>query len=212
MKSIRLVLLSDTHELHREFYVPEGDILLHAGDFTLFSKSSRAIADFNDWLRELPHRHKLLVPGNHEFFLEEDGTRRSMLSNARVLINESVEIEGLRIWGSPVTPLYGGAFGMSSASDRKRLYAQIPDDINVLITHGPPFGILDSVPGTDQHSGCPELLEAVMRIRPRLHVFGHIHGGYGVLEAEHTTFVNAALFGQFGSLDKAPITLRMTRR
>ena len=69
---IRLVLLSDTHELHRKINVPDGDILIHAGDFTMLSKSLRAISDFNAWLGELPHRYKILVPGNHEYFLEAD--------------------------------------------------------------------------------------------------------------------------------------------
>jgi predicted phosphohydrolase len=119
--TLRLVLLSDTHELHREVEVPDGDILIHAGDFTMFSKSMSAIADFNTWLGELPHRHKILIYGNHEFFVEADPSRRSMLTNALVLANEGTEIEGLRIWGSPVTPLYGGAFGLSSAEDRRQL-------------------------------------------------------------------------------------------
>jgi predicted phosphohydrolase len=111
--ALRVILLSDTHQLHREVEVPEGDILIHAGDFTVFSKSMSAVGDFNTWLGELPHQHKIVVPGNHEFFLEADSARRSLLANATVLINESFEVEGLRIWCSPTTPLYGGAFGMS---------------------------------------------------------------------------------------------------
>jgi len=103
----------------------------------MFSKSLHAIIDFNTWLGELPHRHKIVVPGNHEFFLEADPVKRSLLSNATVLINEDIEIDGLRIWGSPVTPSYGGAFGLSLTADRRRLYAQIPKDTDVLITHGP---------------------------------------------------------------------------
>jgi Icc-related predicted phosphoesterase len=184
--SVRLVLISDTHELHREVEVPDGDILIHAGDFTMFSQSIAEITDFNNWLGELPHRHKIVVPGNHEFFLEADPSERFLLGNTTVLINEAIEIEGLRIWGSPVTPLFGGAFGMSSAKDRKRLYAQIPEDIDVLITHGPPYGILDTAPISGLREGCGELLDAVIRIRPKLHVFGHIHGAYGVFRTEHT--------------------------
>src|ERR1700689_2551169 len=90
--ALRLVLLSDTHQLHREVDVPDGDVLIHAGDFTMFSKSMNAIGDFNTWLGELPHRHKIFVPGNHEFFLEADLSQRSLLSNATVLINEGIEI------------------------------------------------------------------------------------------------------------------------
>src|SRR5271156_2954417 len=95
--SLHLVLISDTHELHREADIPNGDILIHAGDFTMFSKSVRAIEDFNEWLGELPHRWKVIIPGNHEFFLEADPSRRCLLSNATVLIEEEVNLHGLRI-------------------------------------------------------------------------------------------------------------------
>jgi Icc-related predicted phosphoesterase len=209
--ALRLVLLSDTHQFHREVEVPDGDVLIHAGDFTMFSKSMSAIGDFNTWLGELPHRHKIVVPGNHEFFSEADPSQRSLVSNATILMNEGIEIDGLRTWGSPVTPLYGGAFGLSSAADRRRLYAQIPQDTEVLITHGPPYGILDSSPDSGLHSGCRELFDAVMRVRPKLHVFGHVHGAHGIFQSDHTTFVNAALLGIHGDLDKSPLVFQMTR-
>jgi Icc-related predicted phosphoesterase len=210
--TLRLVLISDTHQFHREIDMPDGDILIHAGDFTMFSESLEEVADFNSWLGELPHRHKIVVPGNHESFLEDDPSMCSLLSNATVLINEGIEIEGLRIWGSPVTPLYGVAFGLRSAKDRRKLYAQIPEDIDVLISHGPPFGILDTAPISGQHEGCLELLDAVRRVRPKLHVFGHIHTAYGVLRTEHTTFVNASRLGLHDGPDNAPLVFEMTRK
>lgn len=209
---LRLVLLSDTHELHRETNVPHGDILIHAGDFSMFSHSLSAIEDFNAWLGELPHRFKCCIPGNHEFFLERDPSRRSLLSNATVLINEGIEIEGLQIWGSPVTPLANAAFGVSSADDRRRLYTQIPENADLLITHGPPYGILDSAPDSTVHSGCHELFNAVIRVQPKLHVFGHIHGAHGILGRGEITFVNAALMSSFGELDKDPIVLKISRK
>ena len=92
---LEIVLLSDTHELHREVEVPSGDILIHAGDFSHFSQSPLAIADFNTWLGELPHRFKIVIPGNHEFFLEADPSERSLLTNAIVLVNEGTEVDGL---------------------------------------------------------------------------------------------------------------------
>jgi Icc-related predicted phosphoesterase len=128
------------------------------------------------------------------------------------LINEGIEIEGMRIWGSPVTPVYGGAFGLSFAKDRKRLYARIPWDIDVLITHGPPFGILDTAPVSGLHEGCRELLDAVTRVQPKLHVFGHIHTAYGIFRTEHTTFVNASRLGLHNDPDKAPFVFEMTRK
>lgn len=209
MKPLTIVCISDTHELHRELEVPNGDILIHAGDFSMFSKSAAAILDFNEWLGELPHRWKVVIAGNHEFFLEADPSRRGLLSNAIVLINESVEIMGLKIWGSPTTPLYGGAFGLSSAVDRMKLYSKIPDDVDVLITHGPPYGILDRSPDGPHRAGCPELLVAVNRLKPKLHVFGHVHGAHGMESTEDTLFVNAALLGQDGDLSASAIVIRM---
>jgi predicted phosphohydrolase len=211
MNPLTIVCISDTHELHRELDVPDGDILIHAGDFTMFSKRAAAILDFNDWLGKLPHRWKILIPGNHEFFLESDLSRRRLISNATVLINEGIEIAGLKIWGSPVTPLYGGAFGLSSPTDRVRLYAKIPDGLDILVTHGPPSGILDRSPGALHHAGCPQLLEAVTRLKPKLHVFGHVHGAHGMLSTEDTLFVNSALLGPDGDLSASPIVLRMPK-
>lgn len=202
---LTLVVLSDTHALHRDLDVPDADILIHAGDFTMFSRSNQAIVDFDAWLGELPHRHKLVVPGNHEFFLEKYESPMHVLRNARILVNKKIEIDGLRFWGSPVTPLGNGAFGMASPIERRNLYRQIPDGTDVLITHGPPYGILDSAPGSDHHAGCEELFEAVKRVRPKLHIFGHIHPGYGTLSDGMTTFVNASLMGPYGALDRRPL-------
>jgi Icc-related predicted phosphoesterase len=205
-----LVIISDTHELHREVEVPAGDLLIHAGDFTMFSKSYRQIEDYNDWLGELPHRWKLVVPGNHEFFLEADPTRRALLDNATVLIEEAVTIAGLKIYGSPMTPLYGGAFGKSSAADRAKHWARIPAGTNILITHGPPFGILDLSHGQSERMGDPELLTRVRQLKSLLlHSFGHVHGGYGMVEEGQVMFVNAALMGLQGELDHPPVVLRM---
>lgn len=207
-----IVCVSDTHELHRELDVPTGDVLICAGDFTMFSRSVAAIRDFDQWLGELPHRHKLVIPGNHEFFLEADPGKRSLLSNATVLIDEAIEIDGLRIYGSPLTPLYGGAFGVSSADERTKRWARIPPAIDVLVTHGPPYGIMDSSLELPTPMGDSELLAAVQRIKPSLHIFGHVHGGYGQVVLGEARFVNAALMGSVGDLEQEPVMLRMSRR
>jgi Icc-related predicted phosphoesterase len=205
-----LVLFGDTHELHREVDVPAGDILICVGDFTMFSKSLAAIEDFNEWLGELPHRHKIVVPGNHEFFLEANPERRALLDNATVLIDESIEIEGLNIYGSPTTPLYGAAFGKSSAKDRERHWSKVPHDTHVLVTHGPPFGILDLSPDQAERMGDPELGKRGRELRSlKLHAFGHIHGAHGAVEQDGVTFVNVALMGHLGDLVQAPTVLQI---
>jgi Icc-related predicted phosphoesterase len=208
-----LVLFGDTHELHREVEVPAGDVLICVGDFTMFSKNLSAIEDFNEWLGELPHRHKIVVPGNHEFFLESNHERRSLLDNANVLIDEGIEIEGLNIYGSPMTPLYGAAFGKSSAKDRERHWSKVPDDTHVLVTHGPPFGILDRPPNQTERMGDSELRNRVRALSSlKLHVFGHVHASHGAVEQDGVTFTNVALMGLLGDLVQAPTVMRMTTR
>ena len=208
-----LVLFGDTHELHREVEVPAGDLLICVGDFTMFSKNLSAIEDFNEWLGELPHRYKIVVPGNHEFFLESNPERRSLLDNANVLIDESIEIEGLNIYGSPMTPLYGAACGKSSPKDRERHWSKVPKNTHVLITHGPPFGILDLSPDQAERMGDPELRNRVRALASlKLHAFGHVHGAYGGVEEDGITFANVALMGRLGNLVQGPTVLRMTSR
>jgi Icc-related predicted phosphoesterase len=189
--------------------VPDGDLLIHAGDFTFFSKRTSMVRDFDDWLGELPHKYKVVVPGNHEYLLEEP-RHRSAIMNATLLVNDGIEIEGIRIWGSPVTLLHGGAFSLSSADDRRRHWAQIPTGTDILITHGPPKGILDREAPEEPAAGCPELALAVERVRPRLHVFGHIHGGHGVFRTSATVFVNASVFRD-GGIEYPPIVVGISR-
>jgi Icc-related predicted phosphoesterase len=187
-------MISDTHAMHHEVDVPPGDLLIHAGDLTMDSRSAEKLLDFNDWLGEQPHAFRVVVPGNHDGILA-DSQHRSLITNATLLINESVEVMGLKIWGSPVTPLLGEAFGVVSDKDRAELYSRIPDDTDILVTHGPPYGILDQAPGSEHHQGCRQLLAAVRRVKPLIHVFGHVHGGYGTFSTADTLFVNAALPG-----------------
>jgi len=208
---LTIVAISDTHELHRELDVPYGDLLIHAGDHTMMSRSSAAVLDFNDWLRDLPHRWKICIPGNHEYYLEADPTRASVISDGTLLINEGIELAGLKIWGSPVSPLDGGAFAVSSSIERAKLWASIPDDVDILVTHVPPYGILDKSPGSIAHAGCPQLLQAVLQIRPKLHIFGHVHGAHGVVTHGDTLFVNAALLGVHGELNQKPVVFRLPR-
>jgi 3',5'-cyclic AMP phosphodiesterase CpdA len=206
-----LVCIADTHELHRGLVIPPGDILIHAGDFTFFSRRPWMYGFFDQWLGRLSHRHKIIIPGNHEFLLEDD-EQRSAINNATLLVDSGVMVEGLKIWGSPVTPLYGGAFGLSRPADRKRHWARIPVNTDILITHGPPFGILDAAQGSNRHEGCPELLEAVLEAKPRLHVFGHLHAGYGTLGTPETIFVNATMFDEGGTMERDPIVIDLSVR
>ena len=206
-----IVMISDTHAMHREIEVPPGDLLIHAGDFTMNSMSAEKLIDFNEWLGELPHPYRVVIPGNHDGVVE-DPSRRCLITNATLLINESVEIMGLKIWGSPATPILAEAFGVLSEAGRKKLYSRIPGDTDILITHSPPHGILDKAPDSVQRTGCMQLLDAVRRVKPMIHVFGHVHGGYGTLSTPDTLFVNAALPGQGYDLSNRPQVFKIPRR
>jgi Icc-related predicted phosphoesterase len=176
---------SDTHELESEVTIPRCTLLLHCGDWSFFGKNLKAMDAFNDWLGEQPAEYVVITAGNHEYPVaaERDKWRRR-LSNATLLLNESTTIDGIKLWASPVTKI-NGAFGMPDEAQRDALYDTVPQGTDILITHGPPLGILDD------GQGCSALRRAVIRVKPRLHRFGHVHSGYGTLSTKKTLFVNA---------------------
>lgn len=188
---MRIVCLSDTHDQHDQLQVPDGDLLLHAGDATM-SGTAAQIEAFDRWLATLPHRHKVVIAGNHDWGFQRTPARaRSLLRHATYLEDDETTVEGLRIWGSPWQPwFYDWAFNLQRGPEIAAKWALIPTGIDVLITHGPPAGLLDRTSRGDD-VGCADLLAAVQRTKPRLHVFGHIHEGYGTVERDGTRFVNA---------------------
>ena len=186
-----LVAMADTHGYHRDLTVPDGDILVHAGDLTQ-TGSLEELAEVDAFLAALPHRHKIVVAGNHDWCFQRTPERaRSVLRSAIYLEDEAITLEGLRIYGSPWQPWFlDWAFNLQRGPELADKWAQIPDDTEVLITHGPPRGIGDRT-RRGEHVGCDDLLERVRVVRPRLHVFGHIHEDGGVWQEAETRFVNA---------------------
>lgn len=189
---MRIVCVSDTHGKHKNTHVPDGDILVHAGDVTLDGSLEDA-EEFNRWLGTLPHRHKVVICGNHDWCFENQPERaRALITNAIYLEDSGCEIEGLKFYGSPWTPLFcDWAFMLSPGAEMAAKWALIPSDVDVLITHGPPDGILDRN-RTGACCGCRDLLYRVLEVKPRMHVFGHIHEAAGHTEIDGTRFVNAA--------------------
>ena len=226
--------------------VPEGDVLLHAGDLTFRGTESEAKAALK-WLQSLRDRfrHILVTPGNHDFYFDKrikhGHTFRSwritrhfsietMLEHyapdVQLLVDRAVEIDGIKVYGSPWQQwFYDWAFNFPvfAVEERqwplsplvkhdyeaaKACWAKIPDDTQVLLTHAPPFGLLDAIGSKwdkgDDRCGCPELRKRLGELKKlRLHVFGHIHEGYGketwetldmdTKEKSDLTFVNAAI-------------------
>jgi len=195
---MRLILLSDTHNLHSTLDpLPDADAVLHAGDVSGHGTLPE-IADFLTWFGALPHRHKVFVAGNHDFAFERQPAAAQALVPAGVsyLRDSGTEIEGLRIWGSPWQPWFmDWAFNLERGPQLAQKWARIPDDVEILITHGPPQGILDlTADNPPGQVGC-EALRGRLRDLPRLrlHLFGHIHEAYGRLTRDGCTFVNASI-------------------
>lgn len=194
-KSLKIVAISDTHGQHRSLKLSKGDIIIHAGDVSRSGRPEQ-IQDFLDWFADLKFRYKVFIAGNHDFFFEKAHTDviDKMIPEGIIYLNDSsVEIEGIKIWGSPITPWFNDwAFNRDRGSEIKKHWDLIPDDTDILITHGPPFGILDeTVYG--KRTGCEELLLRVYHVKPKYHIFGHIHEDYGNFTKGETTFINASV-------------------
>lgn len=206
---IRIICLSDTHNRHEQINVPDGDILIHAGDATNRGTIDEIVL-FDEWFSNLPHPHKIFVAGNHDWLFETNNIRARKLLDSSIyyLQDSTVEIENLKIYGSPWQPrFYDWAFNLNRGAELAEKWKLIPDETDVLITHGPPNGILDEVQRRYfvENTGCEELRKRVETIRPRLHVFGHIHCGYGTMETFGTKFVNAANCDEFYQPTNAPV-------
>jgi Icc-related predicted phosphoesterase len=190
---MRIVAVADTHLYHTDLGIlPDGDVLIHAGDL-LRGGSLEELRAAVAWLHAQPHRHKVFVAGNHDRCFERQ------LAEARLLLGESfvylqdaeVTIDGVRFWGSPWQPEFNNwAFNLPRGEPLATKWRLIPEGIDVLITHGPPYGIGD-LSDMAERSGCRDLLAAVQRLRPTLHLFGHIHPAGGLWQVGPTCFVNA---------------------
>ena len=188
----RLVVISDTHGRHRALDLPEGDVLVHCGDFCTHGKEREARA-FADWMRGQPHPHKVVVAGNHDRCLELDPSlAETLFEGCTYLFDTSATVAGLSFHGSPWQPWFlDWAFNLPRGEPLREKWALIPDGIDVLITHGPPMHVLDRT-FAGIHAGCADLREAVERVRPALHLFGHIHEGFGTERHGDILFVNAS--------------------
>ena len=196
---MKICFISDTHELHDKLKLPESDILVHAGDLTM-GGDVKACRTALAWLNAQPHEHVVFVAGNHDFAFESNNKDVLLKGFERLIYLQDTEkeIKGLRFYGSPVQPwFHDWAFNVQRGEAIRRYWDLIPGDVDVLITHGPPFGILDqSIKGKTDHLGCEELADTLSVIHPKIHVFGHIHGSYGRWDASDTKYINASVVNE----------------
>ena len=188
---MKIVAFSDTHGLHNFSEIPDGDMLIFAGDMCA-GGTDHDIQVFDYWMGNLPHKHKIVIAGNHDKPLEKG--KRHLINNAIYLQDEEVVIEGIKFYGSPWQPEFNNwSFNLpKNGMELKEKWDMIPDDTDILITHGPPIYILDRN-GEGEVCGCNLLLERVKQVNPSYHLFGHIHEGYGRAVVGQTTFLNCSV-------------------
>lgn len=197
---MRLLHISDTHNLHRQLNnLPAADIIVHSGDIS-YAGTGQEVVDFIEWFGALDYQYKIFIAGNHDYCLEEKNIKRIqrfLPENCFYLCNSGVKIEGLKFWGNPFF------FSDDVSGQYLNMIAQISADTDVLISHRPPLGILDNANNISY--GCPDLLQKILEVRPRYHLFGHIHDAYGIKQTEYTTFVNASIMNEDYVITNPPI-------
>lgn len=212
----RIVFISDTHNQHDIVQVPDCDILVHCGDATTTGTRTE-MAKFAQWWDKQPGKHKVFVPGNHDLlFRDEPELASALFPRTHVELHGELELEGLRFFLSSYTPEYGKHWAFHyerNGPEAANFWAPLwsGEDYDVVVTHGPPLGILDkcSERWGNKSAGCRQLLDAVLALAPFVHAFGHIHHGYGTYhlspqDANDTVFINAALNTDDYELMNAP--------
>jgi len=212
---MKVVCISDTHGKHEELTLPNGDVLIHAGDFTMNS-SKLAVVTFLEWFNEQEYKHKVLIAGNHERQLESDPMWfQDLLARfpaITYLQNSGTTIEGLKFWGSPDTPEFCAWAFNRTHEELVEIWNQVPNDTEVLITHGPAHGILDKVNNTwsaDSNLGCKALKECIKTLPSlKLHVSGHLHESAGIHERNYVA-VNASVLDEGYKMVNKPIVINI---
>lgn len=219
---MKIVSISDTHNFHKNLELPKGDILIHCGDFTS-QGFLHEIEKFMNWFSSQDFKYKILIAGNHEKTLcprlnihpayNKNTIRRCQLEVRKwpgvTYLEESfVIIDEMKIFGSPYSGKTEFSCGWGFEANEKT-WDKIPDDTDILITHGPPKGILDTVsyPHTKESIslGCSNLLKRVNDVKPVYHLFGHIHDSYGEFTSEHTMFKNCANMNEDYKIVNKPV-------
>lgn len=235
---MRIVCISDTHGLHYQMTnpLPQGDMLLHAGDCTNKGRE-KEIEDFVYWFQNIEgFDHKIFIAGNHDFgfeyyngvrhnneapwlhhLLNEENLSQSnvtYLHDSELVINDPQFSRPIKIYGSPWQPrFYDWAFNLDRLGPAlESKWKAIPDDTDILITHGPPNGIRDFVAQWrgNENVGCELLRYRIEQINPKINVFGHIHGAYGPAYVKETLFVNASICNERYEPINKPIIIDLT--
>jgi predicted phosphohydrolase len=188
---MRIVAVADTHLFTDDIQIPDGDVFVHAGDMCR-GGDLEELTDAAAWIMSLPHRHKVIVAGNHDWlFVHDPLLARALFAGAFYLQDDEVVIDGIRFYGSPWQPEFNDwAFNLPRGPEIARVWAKIPRGLDVLITHGPPAGIGDRGGYGPERAGCEDLRVRVAEVAPRVHMFGHIHQDGGAWQLGPTLYAN----------------------
>lgn len=216
---MRIWHISDTHCMHDLLHIPNDiDMVIHSGDCSNSRDShinNNEIRYFIDWFTELPIREKIFVAGNHDVSIERRMVLQSdfLSRDINYLENDFVVINDIKIWGSPYTPSFGRGWAWNMARHKiKSVWDTIPEDTDIIVTHGPPKGILDITTNFDselEFCGCANLRKAIFKIKPKLCCFGHIHdkedcknSGIKLISNLNTVFSNATMISDGADAEK----------
>jgi len=202
---MRIWILSDSHTKHEELEVPEGiDLVIYAGDAGASPQLERNhldLLDFFRWFAQINAKYKLYIPGNHDTSVEHGMHTKDSIAEYGItmLIDETIEIEGIKIFGSPFTPEFGAscwAYNAKRGNSIRKHWAKIEDGTDIIVTHGPVKGMLDRTSQGIQ-AGCGDLAQVIQFIAPKYHIGGHIHeeGGKTATSYKYpdTTFINSSV-------------------
>ena len=214
----KITLIADTHGKHHEITddLLGGDILIHAGDIMNSGYHEEEAISFLEWFNSLDnYKHKIFIAGNHDRLFEDAPIIARELfeqyhPNIIYLQDSSTEVEGLKIYGSPWQPEFcDWAFNLPRGEKLKAVWDLIPDDTDILVTHGPPHMFLDTIIGKYEHLGCKDLNNRVLYIKPKVHCFGHIHSGAGETEFNDIKFINASTLDESYQYTYKPINIEL---
>jgi Icc-related predicted phosphoesterase len=198
---MKITFISDTHNKHNHLtsnaynnILGSGDVLVHAGDISSMGKSHE-ITNFLNWFGMTDFKHKIFIAGNHDFGFEfhTDIAEEFKEKGIIYLFDSEVVIDGVKFYGSPWQPeFHNWAFNLPRGKKLAEKWSKIPTNTDILITHGPVYGILDYAP-IGGHVGCEELYKKVFEVKPKIHVCGHIHDSYGQKSIDGVEFLNASV-------------------
>ena len=223
MGKLKITFISDTHTKHNQITknLPGGDILIHAGDMSSMGYKHE-IENFCKWFDGLDnYDNKVFIAGNHDWGFQNhpEQTKEiiefykniTYLEDQLDMIGQTHE-DMLKIWGSPITPRFHGdrwAFNKRRGFDIAEVWDQIPVDTDVIVTHGPSAGKLDFTTYDKLYVGCENLRYKIKALKPKLHIFGHIHEGYGMDYDDDTTYYNASICTLGYEPDNKPFTIEV---